>query len=143
MFRALMNIGFSWRYYTRSSITLFFFQRKTNKPLNQHLVYTGAQPLGGQGAWHPSPLPHTHTHLNFQTKQGPTVSVSNIRDIAFFIVQKWYGPKISGFLPCVLQYLDNLRRLHLGSSEKDLLKSFLLWTIQKKTTVNERLNVRL
>ena len=41
------------------------------------------------------------------------------------------------------------RSLHVGPSEKiqyltlDLLKSFFLWTIQKKTTMNEDLNLRL
>ena len=27
---------------------------------------------------------HTRTHFNFRTKQGPKISVSNIRDIAFY-----------------------------------------------------------
>ena len=41
------------------------------------------------------------------------------------------------------------RSLHVGSSEKvryltlDLLESFFLWTIRRKTTTNESLNLRL
>ena len=97
-------------------------------------------------------------HFNFRTKKGPTVSDSNIRDIAFYGgVQKLYGIDISRFLPCILQILDNLRRLfifsnysiQIGPSKKfryltlDIMKSFLLWTIRRKTTMNESLNFRL
>ena len=49
-------------------------------------------------------------------KQGPAVSVSNIRDIAFTDVQKLYGPEISQFLPCMLQFLTNLRRIFILSN---------------------------
>ena len=41
-------------------------------------------------------------HFNFRTKQGPTVSVSNIRCIVFTGVQKLYGPEISRF--CCVYY---------------------------------------
>ena len=78
-------------------------------------------------------------------------------------VQKLYGSEISRFLPFMLEFLDNLRRLFIfsnyigeidhftldGPSEKiryltlDLQKSFLLWNIRKKTTMSESLNVSI
>ena len=73
--------------------------------------------------------------------------------------KKLYGPEISRYLPCMLQFfgqfLDNLRRVfifsnyimeihhRIGPFEKvqllmpDFLKSFSLWTIRKKEH-NER-----
>ena len=93
-------------------------------------------------------------HSNFQTKQGPplSVSVSNIRYFLFY----WYS-EITGttnltiFTMDMLHFLDNLRWLLIFSNcirkidhfTLDLLKSFSLWTILKKTTMNEGLNVRL
>ena len=57
--------------------------------------------------------------------------------LLFMGVQRLYGPKISRFLPCMLQYLDNLWQLFIFSSylkeidhskvrylTLDLLKSF-------------------
>ena len=69
---------------------------------------TGAYPLGGPGRPCPSPPP---PYFNFQTKKGPTFSVSKIRGIAFCGVQKLYGLEISRFLRCVLQLSDNLQQL--------------------------------
>ena len=40
-------------------------------------VFSGAQPLGGYGG-------HGLPHFNFRTKQGPEMSVSNFRDVAFY-----------------------------------------------------------
>ena len=66
---------------------------------------------------------------------------------------KLYGPEVSQFLACMLQrwtiyggfsYFQlqrGNRSLHIGLSEKvryltlDLLKSFFLWTIRKKTSI--------
>ena len=62
---------------------------------------------GGPGG----PIPPPPPHFNFQTKQGPTVSVSNIRDtgiLLFMGVQKLYRSEISQFLPYMLQFLDKL-----------------------------------
>ena len=42
------------------------------------IIFTEALPLGGPGG------PCPPSHFNFRTKQGPTVSVSNITDIAFY-----------------------------------------------------------
>ena len=39
-------------------------------------IYRSVATGGARGPWPP--------HFNFRTKQGPTVSVSNIRDIAFY-----------------------------------------------------------
>ena len=43
-------------------------------------VFSGAQPLGGQEGGGGHDLPH----FNFRTKQGPKMSVSNFRDVAFY-----------------------------------------------------------
>ena len=78
-------------------------------------------------------------NFNFQTKQGPNISVSNIRDIVFCGYSEFwiiYG----SFSFFFLLHRGN-RSLHVGPSEKvryltlDLLKSFFLWAIRKKTTM--------
>ena len=74
--------------------------------VKSHRVYspeTRAQSLGRQGAVAP--------HFNFLTKKGPTVSVPQIRDVSFHRCSNLRGPKISRFLLCMLQFLDNLRQL--------------------------------
>ena len=102
------------------------------------------------------------SHFNFQTKQGPTVSGSNIRDIAFYVCSEII--RIRNFTSFAVYaiifgqfttafhffYLHRGNRsLYVRPSEKaryltlDLLKSFLLWTIRKKTTMNQSLNIRL
>ena len=78
--------------------------------------------------------------------------------LLFTVVQKLYGLEVSRFVPCMLQVLDSFRQLFIFSNyigkidhftlglltlSLHLLKSFLLWIIQTKTTVNESLNVRL
>ena len=99
-------------------------------------------------------------NFKFRTKQGPTVSVSNIRDIAFYGCSEIM--RTTSFTICTVLIFRQFtvafyffllhrgnRSLHVGPSEKvryltlDLLKSFLLWTVRKKTTTNESLNVRL
>ena len=106
-------------------------------------------PFNGRSHWGMPP-----PHFNFRTKQGPKISVSNIRDIAFMDVQKLYGPEILQFLLCRLQFLENLCSLwrlfiffnYLGVIDHftldllkrtryltlDLLKSFFLWIIRKR-----------
>ena len=78
-------------------------------------------------------------------------------------VHKLYGSKMAQFLPSRLQILDNLQRLfiffnyimEINYFTLDLLKmsdryltpdvprSFIMWNIQRKTTVNESSNIRL
>ena len=102
------------------------------------------------------------THFNFRTKQSPTVSVSNIRDIAFYgfseIIQTrnftifTVYATIFGLFTAAFHFFllhRGNRSLHVGPSKKvrhltlDLLNNFLLWTIRKKTTMKESLQVRL
>ena len=72
----------------------------------------------------------THPHpFNFQNKQGPTVSVSNIT-----IVQKLYGPEISQFLPCMLQFLDNLWRVSIFSNYIGEIDHFILDLLKRSDT---------
>ena len=65
------------------------------------------------GGWRGGGMP---PHFNFQTKKGPTVSVSNIGDIAFYRSSEIMQTKNLTILPSVLQYLDNLRRLFIFSN---------------------------
>ena len=81
---------------------------KRNKENNVRGIATG-----GPGG------PCTPPHFNFQTKQGPTVSVSNIRDtgiLLFMGVQKLYRSEISQFLPYMLQFLDKLGQRFIFSN---------------------------
>ena len=90
-------------------------------------------------------MSHGPPHFNFQTKKGPTVSVSNIRDIAFygcleimrtrsFTIFTVYATSFEQFWAAFhFFYLHRGNRsFHVGPSEKarylslDLLKSFLL-----------------
>ena len=101
-------------------------------------------------------------HFNFRTKQGPKVSVSNIRDIAFygcseiirtrnFTIFTIYATTFGEFTAAFYFFYLHMgtRSFHVGPSEKvryltlDLLKSFSLRNIRKKTTMNEILSVRL
>ena len=112
----------------------------------------------GRGAMPGEPCPH----FNFQTKQGPTVSVPNIRDISFYGCSEIIRTKNFTIFTVYVTFFWQLmaafhffklhrgkRSIQVGSSENvqyitlDLLKSFLLWNIRKKTTLNESLNVRL
>ena len=80
----------------------------------------------GRGATGPSPPPPPpHTHFNFRTKKGLTVSVPNIRDISFAGIQKLYELKIS-YLPCMLQFLDNLRQLFIFFNYIEEIDTFTL-----------------
>ena len=86
----------------------------------------GRSHWGGQGAM--PPLFHS------QTKKGPTVSVSNIRDLLFTGVQKSYGPEISRFLPCMQQVLDNLRQLFIFSDYTAEIGQFTLDLLKRSDT---------
>ena len=71
------------RTFTRESVEA---HDRASKKLSLDAIYKGvATGVGGRGTggpWQP--------HFNFRTKQGPTVSVSNIRDIAFLRVFRNY-----------------------------------------------------
>ena len=103
-----------------------------NFPSFYYIAFIMRVTTGGAGRSCPLPLPPPP--FNFQTKQVPTVSVSNIRILPFTGVQKLYGPEISRFLPCMLQFLDNLRRIFIYSNYTgeiacftlDFLKSLIL-----------------
>ena len=69
----------------------------------------------GEKPWFP--------HFNFRTKQGPKIFQFQTSGILLFTgAQKIYRPEISRFLPCMLHFLDNLRRFFIFSNcirEKD------------------------
>ena len=65
-------------------------------------TYSGAKPLGDLGgAW--------HSHFNIKPNQDQKFQFQPSGILLFTDVQKLYGPEISQLLPCMLQYLDNLR----------------------------------
>ena len=64
----------------------------------------GGQKTGG----HAPPIPSTLI--------SEQISVSNIRDIALTAVQKYYGPEISRFSSCMLQFFGNIWRLLIFSN---------------------------
>ena len=82
----------------------------------------------GQGVIPPFP------HFNFRTKQGPIASVSKITDIAFTGIEKLNGPEISRFLPCMLQFLDNVRRLSIFSNYIGKIDHFTLDLLKRSDT---------
>ena len=89
---------------------------------------------GSMGAMLPSP-----TSISKPSKQGPEISISNIRDIAFYRCSEIVRTRNFTIFTVYATVFGN-RSLHAGPSEKvrylplDLLKSFFL---------NERLNLRL
>ena len=114
---------------------------------NVCLQLQGRSPRGARGACF---LSSKVQQFQFQT--------SGI--LLFTGLYKVYGAEISQFLPCRLQILDNLQWLFIFSNyiveinhftldksdrylTPDLPRSFILWSIQRKTTMNESLNVRL
>ena len=99
--------------------------------------------LKGPGGTMPPPPPTSISEPNkVQQFQFQTPVI-----LLFTGVQNLHGLEISQFSPCLLQVLDNLRKLFIFSNyigEIDhFVKSSSLWAIQKKTTMNESLNVRL
>ena len=49
-------------------------------------------------------------------------------------VQKLYGPEISWFLPCVLQFLDNLWQLFIFSNYLSEIDHFKLGLLKRSDT---------
>ena len=118
----------------------------------RYFFYSGAQPLCGPwSSWtpptHPPTPPHTHTHKHKHTQTLTHTHTSIFEPnkvqqfqfqtsviLLFMGVQKLYGPEISWFLHCMLQFLDNSRRLFISTNyirgkdyfTLDFLKSFSL-----------------
>ena len=130
------------------SIQSIFFQFP-----NLCSFFTRGVPLGGNGGLVPPPLYPT------SISEGPTISISNTRDIAFYWCSKiiltrnlaiftMYATSLEQFLAVFhfsnyiqidhfkLDLLKNVRQLTL-----DLLNIFSLWTIRKKTAMNESLTI--
>ena len=100
---------------------------------------------GMRGARTTMPPPN----FNFQTKQSPTVSVSNVRDTAFYECSEII-PNIN-FTTFTVYATIFGQLTHVFSNYKeeldhftlDPLKMFSLRAIRKKTTMNKILNNRL
>ena len=86
---------------------LYCIYRATIRTKNQN---KHAKILSGLAAVQPLERPGRPCflhHINFRSNKGPIVSVG---------VQKLYGPEISLFLPCMLQFLDDSRWLFFFSN---------------------------
>ena len=70
--------------------------------------YRGVATGGPGGPWPP--------HFIFRANKGPKLSVSNIRDIAFYGCLKFMRTKNFTILLCMLQFLDNLGRFFIISN---------------------------
>ena len=81
---------------------------------------------GGGGPIPPPPPPR----FNFRTKQGPKTSAI----LLLTALQKLYGPGISPFLPCVLQFFSNLRRLLIFSNFIGEIDQFTLHFLKRFDT---------
>ena len=102
------------------------------------LDWQGQNHWGGQGSYGPS-------HFNFQTKKGPTVSVSNIRDIAFYGCLEIIRTRSFTIFTVYVQVLDNFRQLFIFSNYIGEIDHFTLdilkgsdtyrWTSRKKFSV--------
>ena len=108
----------------------------------------------------PTPQPPPPISIS-QPKKVQQLQFQILGILLFTGVQKLYGPEITPFLPRMLQFLENLRRRFIFSNHiletefrldllessntlaLELLTSFSLCIIRKKTTENESLEVRL
>ena len=114
-----------------------------------------------QGPSHWGQRSHGPHQLQFPNQTRSKNFISNIRDIAFYRCSEiirtrnftvpFFNFTIFGQFMAAFHFFKlnrENRSLHVRSSEKvryltlDLLKSFFLWTIRKKTTKNESLNLR-
>ena len=73
-------------------------------------------------------------HFNLRTKQAPTVAVSNIRDIAFYGYSEIIRNRISRFLLCMLEVLNNLRWLFIFSNYIGEIDHFTLDLLERSDT---------
>ena len=84
---------------------------------------------GGQGGI------QTHLpHFNFRTKKGPTVSVSNIKDIAFYGYSEFIRTSISQLPQCMLPFMHNLRQHFIFSNYIREIDNFTLDLLKMSNT---------
>ena len=90
-------------------------------------VFSGAQPLGGYGD-------HGLPHFNFQTKQGPEMSVSNFRDVAFYRCSESIRTRNFTIFTRMLEFLDNLWRIFTFSNYIQEIDHFKLDLLKRSDT---------
>ena len=59
--------------------------------------------MGGRGPWLPNSISETNKVQQFHFQTSEILLLTG--------VQKLYGPEISQYSPCILQFLDNIWRL--------------------------------
>ena len=89
----------------RSNQLFFYFSNRG--------IANGGGGRGGEGDHAPAPL---HPTSIFELNKVQNFHIQTFGILFFMDVQKLYGPRISQFLPCMLQFLDNLWRLFICSS---------------------------
>ena len=87
---------------------------------------------GGRGVREVIAAPSSH--FNFRTKQSPKVTISNIRDIAFYRCSEIIQTRNSHFLPYMLQFLDNLWWLFIFSNYIGEADHFTLDLLKRSDT---------
>ena len=86
-------------------------------------------------SWHfDSQGSHGSPHFNFQTKKGPTVSVSNIRDIAFYGCLEIIRTRSFTIFTVYVQVLDNFRQLFIFSNYIGEIDHFTLDLLKRSDT---------
>ena len=93
---------------------------------NRGVTTGGGGGGGGRGPW--------TLRFSLQSKQSPAVLVSKIRDIAFYKGLEIIRTRISQFLPCSVQFLDNLWRLFIFSKYIREIDHFTLDLLKRANT---------
>ena len=104
----------------------------------------------GGGMWSARrTVPPLPPHFNFQTRQSPTVSVSNVGDNTFYgcseitRTRHFTNFTVHATIFGQLTHVFSNCKRELDHFPLALLEIFLLWAIRKKITMNRILNDRL
>ena len=89
----------------RSNQLFFYFSNRG--------IANGGGGRGGEGDHAPAPL---HPTSIFELNKVQNFHIQTLGILFFMDVQKLCGPRISQFLPCMPQFLDNLWRLFICSN---------------------------
>ena len=95
----------------RSNQLFFYFS-------NRGVANGGGGGGGGWGTMRPHPFTPSPLHpiSIFELNKVQKFHFQTLGILFLMDVQKLYGPRISQFLPCMLQFLDNLWRLFICSN---------------------------
>ena len=93
---------------------------------NSHRLCRGVATGGTRGPWPPTSISELNKVQQFHFQKSGI--------LLFTGIQKLYGPEISRFLPCMLQFLDNLRRLFIFSNYIGKIGHFTLDLLKRSDT---------